>query len=57
MAGGAGAGATKMTSLDDAIANVAVLENLDLFNDQPCIEACPVSLDCDQDMDTNFTDR
>ena len=46
-----------MESLDDALANVAALENLDLFNDQPCIEACPISLDCDQDMDTNFTDR
>jgi cytoplasmic FMR1 interacting protein len=34
-----------------------VLDDLPIVDDQPCIEALSLTLDCRADFDTNFEDR
>ena len=44
-------------SLSDALQNVNVLDELPLPDQQPCIEAAPLSIHYQSNMDTNFEDR
>eukprot|EP00039_Didymoeca_costata_P002102 m.57505 g.57505 ORF g.57505 m.57505 type:complete len:1269 (-) comp11113_c1_seq1:133-3939(-) len=46
-----------MGDLQEAEQHLAQLEEQSLRNDQPWIEACAISLDCNQDFDSNFVDR
>ncbi len=48
--------ADKIT-LPDALQNVDVLDELPLPDLQPCIEATPLSMHYQANMDTNFEDR
>uniref|UniRef100_A0A915AC39 Cytoplasmic FMR1-interacting protein n=1 Tax=Parascaris univalens TaxID=6257 RepID=A0A915AC39_PARUN len=49
--------ATESVTLKDAVGNVDLLDELPLFDDQPCIEAQSVPLQCRVCFDTNFEDR
>lgn len=44
-------------SLDDALSNVDLLEELPLPDQQPCIEAAALSITYQPNFDTNFEDR
>uniref|UniRef100_A0A0N5A899 Cytoplasmic FMR1-interacting protein n=1 Tax=Syphacia muris TaxID=451379 RepID=A0A0N5A899_9BILA len=48
---------TEKVSFKDAISNVELLEDLAIYDNQPCIEAQPLPLDCRANFDTNFEDR
>uniref|UniRef100_A0A915DJJ7 Uncharacterized protein n=1 Tax=Ditylenchus dipsaci TaxID=166011 RepID=A0A915DJJ7_9BILA len=44
-------------TIKDALINVSVLDDLPIVDDQPCIEAFSLTLDCKANFDTNFEDR
>ena len=44
-------------SLEDALSNVDLLEELPLPDQQPCIEAAALSITYQPNFDTNFEDR
>lgn len=48
---------TEKITLADALSNVEVLDELPLPDEQPCIEACPMSVVYKANFDTNFEDR
>ncbi|XP_067662939.1 cytoplasmic FMR1-interacting protein-like [Haliotis asinina] len=50
-------GAGEKITLTDALQNVDVLDELHLPDQQPCIEAMPLSVHYRADFDTNFEDR
>lgn len=49
--------ATDRITLHDALQNVDVLDMLQLPDNQPCIEAAPMSMRYQANSDTNFEDR
>ena len=48
--------AAEKITLPDALQNVDVLDELPLPDQQPCIEAAPLSIAYQANMDTNFQD-
>ena len=48
---------SEKVTLADAISNVDVLDELPLPDQQPCIEAQPLSISYSANFDTNFEDR
>ncbi len=48
--------AAEKITLPDALQNVDVLDELPLPDQQPCIEAAPLSIHYQANMDTNFQD-
>jgi hypothetical protein len=46
-----------LPGIKDALITVTALRDIELPCDQPVIEACAVSVDCQQSTDTNFADR
>ena len=49
--------AAATVTLEDALSNVDLLEELPLPDQQPCIEATAVSITYQANFDTNFEDR
>ena len=56
-ASGPAAMASDKVTLEDALSNVEVLEELSLPDQQPCIEAQACSVAYHANFDTNFEDR
>ena len=48
---------SEQIKLKDALQNVDVLDELALPDQQPCIEAAPLSVHYQANLDTNFEDR